>query len=63
MTTIERGPRSDYTAAATAAMTAALEQEPDYSDWLARVLSTVAAMKGSTTPSSAAGPAPGRQTT
>ena len=47
MTTIERGPRSDYTAAATAAMTAALEQEPAFADWLARVLSTVTAMKGS----------------
>jgi hypothetical protein len=47
MTTVERGPGSDYTAAATAAMHAALEQEPDFSDWLARVLSTVAAMKGS----------------
>jgi hypothetical protein len=47
MTTVERGPGSDYTAAATAAMKAALEREPDFSDWLARVLATVAAMQGS----------------
>jgi hypothetical protein len=47
MTTIDRGPGSDYTAAATAAMHAALEQEPDFADCLARALATIAAMKGS----------------
>jgi hypothetical protein len=47
MTTGAHDPGSDYTAAATAAMNAALEQEHDFSDWLARALATVAAMKGS----------------
>jgi hypothetical protein len=45
---VNPNPGRDYTAAATAAMNAALEQEHDFSDWLARVLAAVAAMNGST---------------